>query len=69
VLAGGAIHQGTFVAEYAGELVTRKEAQQRLQEYDNSNRGHALMNGVASVVIRRPAKCEDGSPAGGEDPA
>ena len=43
MLAGGAIPQGTFVSEYAGELVTSREAQQRLQEYDISNRGHALM--------------------------
>lgn len=34
---------GTFVCNYIGEYITTEEAQRRLQEYDASGKGHALL--------------------------
>ena len=45
VMAAQQIEQGQFVAQYAGEFLTNKEAEKRLAQYD-SNRtgvGHALL--------------------------
>eukprot|EP00879_Flechtneria_rotunda_P027279 GHRR01029220.1.p1 GENE.GHRR01029220.1~~GHRR01029220.1.p1 ORF type:complete len:214 (+),score=28.04 GHRR01029220.1:393-1034(+) len=37
------INQGSFVCEYAGEYVSGAEAAQRLADYDQQKRGHALL--------------------------
>lgn len=37
------ISQGQFVCEYAGQYVSGDEADRRLSEYDQEERGHALL--------------------------
>eukprot|EP00879_Flechtneria_rotunda_P016889 GHRR01017679.1.p1 GENE.GHRR01017679.1~~GHRR01017679.1.p1 ORF type:complete len:133 (+),score=30.60 GHRR01017679.1:1760-2158(+) len=46
------INQGSFVCEYAGEYVSGAEAAQRLADYDQQKRGHALLVRVLSVVTQ-----------------
>jgi histone-lysine N-methyltransferase SUV39H len=43
VLAEQPILAGTFVCNYLGEYITTAQAQQRLQQYDASGLGHALL--------------------------
>lgn len=46
-MAAQHIAQGQFVAQYAGEVLTNKEADKRLAEYDTRDGGvgHALLVG------------------------
>ena len=45
VMAAQQIDQGHFVAQYAGEMLTNKEADKRLAQYDRNctGVGHALL--------------------------
>ena len=46
------IAQGQFVAQYAGEVLTNKEADNRLAQYDTQDTGvgHALLVGAPCVL-------------------
>ena len=51
------IAEGCFVAQYAGELVSNKEADRRLQAYDSDVQaiGHALLvNSLLSMYAATP---------------
>ena len=53
-MAAQHIAQGQFVAQYAGEVLTNKEADMRLAQYDTQDTGvgHALLVGAHFTVIR-----------------
>jgi hypothetical protein len=64
VVAGADISRGTFVSEYAGEIITRREAQQRLREYDSSNKGHALLvRGATGPLVHMASSVSGGTPS------
>lgn len=48
VMAAQHIVQGQFVAQYAGEVLTNKQADIRLAQYDtqDASAGHALLVGI-----------------------
>ena len=52
VMAAQHIAQGQFVAQYAGEILTNKEADMRLAQYDTQDTGvgHALLVGAQCIV-------------------
>lgn len=50
MMAAQHIAQGQFVAQYAGEILTNREADMRLAQYDTQDTGvgHALLVGAQS---------------------
>lgn len=52
-MAAQHIAQGQFVAQYAGEVLTNKEADMRLAQYDTQDTGvgHALLVSAQCIVV------------------
>ena len=53
VVAAQHIAQGQFVAQYAGEVLTNKEADMRLAQYDaqDTEIGHAMLVGALCIPL------------------